>query len=308
LKGAQAGFGGFGIDLEEALRTFMGAFGGGGSIFDDFFGFTTHHRGRERGADLRYDVELTLEEAAAGCAKEVSFTKLDTCPECAGSGARPGSGKTPCSACGGHGVVEQRVQGFFGWSVQRHACPHCGGSGSIVKEPCARCRGDGRIKHKRKISVKIPPGIETGSRLQMQGEGEAGAHGAHAGTLYIIVHVAEHEIFQRHGDDILCEVPLSFTAAALGGTIDIPTLTGRTQLHIPPGTQSGKTFRIRGRGMPNIEGLGHGDQYVRVAIETPVALTEEQKALLCRFAELGGDTSHPLSSSFFAKAKKIFTG
>lgn len=307
--GPGGGFAGFGgIDLEEALRTFMGAFGGGGSIFDDFFGFGGHRRGPERGEDLRYDLEISLEEASAGCTRELSFPRLDFCGDCRGSGAKPGTSRSRCDACGGQGVVEERMQGFFGWQVRRHACPQCGGAGTTAKEACPRCHGEGRVRRKKKMSVKVPPGIETGSRLKIQGEGEAGAHGARPGDLYIVVHVREHDIFQRHGDDILCEVPLGFVTAALGGSVDVPTLGGKVQLTIPAGTQTGRTFRLRGRGMPNVNGMGHGDQYVRVTIETPVDLNEEQKQLLARFAELGGERVHPISSSFFERAKKFFTG
>lgn len=309
LRGGPGGFAGFGgIDLEEALRTFMGAFGGGGSIFDDFFGFSGHRRGSERGEDLRYDLEITLEEAAAGCTREFAFPRLDFCADCRGSGAKPGTARSRCGACGGHGVVEERIQGFFGWQIRRRGCPECGGAGTTAKEPCPRCRGEGRVRRRKKMSVKVPPGIETGSRLKIQGEGEAGAHGARPGDLYIVIHVKEHEIFQRRGDDILCEVPLGFVTAALGGTVDVPTLGGTVQITIPAGTQTGRTFRLRGKGMPDVNGSGRGDQYVRVALETPVDLTEEQKKLLARFAELGGERIHPISSSFLDRAKKFFTG
>jgi len=308
LRGGAGGFGGFGVDLEEALRTFMSAFGGRGSIFDDFFGFTGRHRGPERGSDLRYDLEITLEEAASGCKKEISFPCLGSCPDCGGSGAKEGTSRVACQACGGAGIVERRVQGFFGWSIQRHECPQCAGAGTIARDPCPRCRGEGRVRRKKKIVVHVPPGVELGSRLQVSGEGEAGAHGAATGNLYIIIHVKEHELFQRHGDDILCEVPIGFVTAVLGGAIDVPTISGKAQLTIPPGTQSGKTFRLRGKGMPNVNGLGRGDQYVKVFLEIPVGITDEQKQLLKKFAELGGERLYPMSSSFFAKAKNFFTG
>ncbi len=306
--GGGGGFGGFGVDLEEALHTFMSAFGGGGSIFEDFFGFSGRRRGPERGADLRYDIEITLEEAASGCKKEISFPCLVSCPDCEGSGANKGTSRVACHACGGSGIVERRVQGFFGWSIQRHACAPCAGSGTIAQDPCPRCHGEGRVRHKKKIMVHVPPGVELGSRLQISGEGEAGVHGAETGNLYILIHVKEHELFQRHGDDILCEVPVSFVTAVLGSVIDVPTIGGKVPLTIPPGTQSGKTLRLKGKGMPNVNGLGRGDQYVKVCLETPVGITEEQKRLLEKFAELGGEKLYPMSSSFFAKAKKFFTG
>ncbi|HOE26620.1 MAG: molecular chaperone DnaJ [Candidatus Aureabacteria bacterium] len=309
LRGGPGGFGGFnGIDLEEALRTFMGAFGGGGSIFDNFFGFGGPRRGPARGDDLRHDLEITLEEAASGCTRDFSFPRLDFCGDCRGSGARAGTSRGPCVACGGHGVIEERVSGFFGMQIRRSPCPRCRGEGTTASDPCPRCRGEGRVRRRKKMSVKVPPGIETGSRLKIAGEGEAGAHGARAGDLYIVVHVKEHEIFQRHGDDILCEVPLGFVTAALGGTVDVPTLEGRVRLEVPEGTQTGKTFRLKGKGMPNVNGAGRGDQYVRVMLETPVGMTDEQKALLAKFAELGGERVHPISSSFIERAKKFFTG
>ncbi|MDD5556168.1 MAG: molecular chaperone DnaJ [bacterium] len=310
LRGGAGGPAGFGVDLEEALRTFMGAFGGGGSVFDDFFGFTRRHgpRGAERGDDLRYDLEIGLEEAAAGCTKELSFPRLDFCAECRGTGARGGSGRQTCAACGGAGFVERRVQGFFGWTVRRAHCPRCGGSGGIVKDPCPRCRGEGRAKRRKKISLKVPAGVESGSRMKIAGEGEAGRHGAAAGDLYIVIHVREHDIFQRHGDDILCEVPVSFVTATLGGTVDVPTIAGKASLAVPAGTQSGRVFRLRGKGMPNVNGMGRGDQHVRVVVETPVGLTAEQKELLRRFGALGGANTNPGVSSFFEKAKKFFTG
>ncbi len=307
LKAAPGGFGGFSVDLGEALRTFMGAFGGGGSIFDDFFGFTSNRRGVERGADLRYDVEVELEEAAKGCKKEISFSRLEPCSVCEGSGAKPGTSRSRCPTCDGTGVVERRTQGFFGLNISRHRCSHCDGTGLIVKERCAKCRGEGRVERRKKIAIKIPPGVEMGSRMKIEGEGEAGRHGAEAGDLYIVIHVRQHKIFQRHGDDILCEVPISFAKAALGGHIDIPTLDGKARLNIPEGTQSGKTFRLRGKGVPNIRGFGKGDQYIRVILETPSKLSKEQKELLKRFAELGGERSYPMRSSFLHKAKKFFT-
>jgi molecular chaperone DnaJ len=308
IKAGAGGFGGFAVDLEEALRTFMGAFGGGGSIFDDFFGFGSRRHEPERGADLRYDVEITLEEAARGCSKEISFSRKDPCATCGGGGAKPGTSRSTCPTCGGAGVLERRVQGFFGWNISRHSCPHCDGTGSIAKEPCPQCRGEGRVKRRKKVTVKIPGGVEIGSRMKIQGEGEAGRRGAGAGDLYIVIHVKQHEIFQRHGDDILCEIPISLVKATLGGHIEVPTLNGKMSLKIPAGTQSHKTFRLRGKGVPNIHGLGRGDQYVRVILETPARLSEEQKQLLRKFAELSGEHSYPMRSSFLQKAKNFFTG
>jgi molecular chaperone DnaJ len=308
LKGGGGGFGGFHVDLEEALRTFMGAFGGGGSIFEDFFGFGGGREQRSRGADLRYDLEITLEEAAMGCKREISFAKLDVCDTCKGRGARSESAHTSCDTCGGHGVIERRVPGFFGMSIARQMCPACDGTGQVIKEPCPRCRGEGRLRRKATVAVNVPAGIETGFRLKLTGAGEAGKRSAHAGDLYVVIHVREHDIFQRHGDDVLCEVPISFAVAALGGQIDAPTIFGKERVKIPAGTQTGRTFRLRGKGMPNIRGMGRGDQYVRVIVETPTKLTEDQKELLGNFARLAGEKTHPLSSSFLKKAKRFFAG
>jgi molecular chaperone DnaJ len=312
MAGAGGGFGGFGhVDLEEALRTFMGAFGGGGgggggSIFDSFFGdsgFEERGRGGSiAGSDIRYDMELEFEEAAFGCGKEVEIPKLSTCSACAGEGAEPGTKRVTCKSCGGHGQVRSNA-GFI--SILR-TCGKCGGIGSVIENPCKKCRGEGRIHQKKKISVKVPAGVETGSRLRVNGAGEDGARGGHAGDLYVVIHVKAHELFERHGDDILCEMPISVSVAALGGEVEVPTLEGKAALKIPEGTQGGKIFKLKNKGIANLRGYGRGDQLVRVIVETPMHLSGEQKELLRKFAEISGERHHPIAQSFLEKAKKWF--
>ncbi|MDP8262651.1 MAG: molecular chaperone DnaJ [Candidatus Ancaeobacter aquaticus] len=311
VSGGAGGFGGgggFGIDLEEALRTFMGNFGGGGgggSIFDAFFGDDTQapgKRGAIHGSDIRYDLEIDFEEAAFGTEKTIEIPKLTTCQSCKGEGAEPGTEKTTCKSCGGSGQVTSNA-GFI--NILR-TCGKCGGIGSVIENPCKKCRGDGRIHIKKELSVQVPAGVESGSRLRMTSAGEDGARGGEAGDLYIVIHVKKHEIFERHGDDILCEMPISFTQAALGSAVEIPALEGKTTLKVPEGTQTGKLFRLKGKGITDLRGYGRGDQIVRVVVETPTNLTSEQKSLLTQFAEISGEEVHPISQSFIKKAKKWF--
>src|SRR5580700_3114179 len=252
--------------------------GGGGGIFDEMFGGGQRDGGRD-GSDLRYDLEITLEEAARGVEKEISFRKLVECERCHGNGAEPGS--------------------------KRVTCPTCGGTGTRIEKPCTQCRGEGRSAKTTKLNVRIPAGVETGSRLRSGGNGEAGVQGGSPGDLYIVLTVAEHEIFERQGDSLFCEIPIKFTLATLGGTIEVPTLSGKASLKIPAGTQSGTTFRLRGKGMPHLRGGSQGDQLVRVQIEVPTSLTAEQRKALESFAHLSGDADQPVGRSFFEKAKKF---
>lgn len=303
------GFGGFGFDLEEALRMFNSAFGGSsgfGSIFDDFFGGTTVERekARRRGVSLRYDLEISLKEAALGMETTIQVPRLETCSVCQGTGAKPGTMATTCPTCGGSGQVRYS-QGFF--SV-RQTCNRCRGEGKIVETPCGDCRGEGRVRHRRRISVKVPPGVETGSRLRIAGEGEAGLRGAPPGDLYIVIHVREHEIFERHGNDLLCEVPISLSQAALGAEVAVPTLDGKVKMKIPAGTQTGRVFRLKGKGITHLHGYGKGHQYVRVIVETPTRLNEKQKTILREFAKSGGENNQPLRKNFLEKLKRAFAG
>lgn len=275
--------------------------GGGGGIFEEMFGGGGGDGGRD-GADLRYDLEITLEEAARGVEKEISFRKNMTCERCDGSGAEPGSKKVTCPTCRGAGQV-RRSGGIITFT---QTCPTCGGAGSKVEKPCTACRGEGRTAKSTKLNVRIPPGVDTGSRLRSSGNGEAGLAGGQPGDLYIVLTVKEHELFERQGEDLFCEIPIKFTLAALGGTIEVPTLSGKASLKIPSATQSGTTFRLRGNGMPSLRGGAQGDQLVRVQVEVPTSLTSEQKKILEEFARVSGDAANPTSKSFFEKAKKFF--
>ncbi|HEX3730482.1 MAG TPA: molecular chaperone DnaJ [Opitutaceae bacterium] len=299
-SGGMSGAGGF-HDPFDIFREVFGQ-GGGGGIFDEMFGGGGRRGGGHDGADLRYDLELTLEEAARGLEKEISFRKLVTCERCDGSGAEPGSKRVTCPTCRGAGQI-RRSGGII---VFAQTCPTCGGAGTKVEKPCTACRGEGRVQKTTKLSVRIPPGVDTGSRLRSVGNGEAGGAGGHAGDLYIVLTVKPHELFERQGDDLFCEIPIKFTLATMGGSIELPTLAGKASLKIPASTQSGTTFRLRGKGMPSLRGHGHGDQLVRVHVEVPTALSAEQRKLLEEFARISGDAAEPTSKSFFEKAKKFF--
>ncbi len=301
---ARAGAGGFG-GLGDAFRTFeevLREFGGGFGGVDDFFGGTrTGEFVGERGADLQYELGLTLEEAAYGTEKKISIPRLEQCPECKGSGAKPGTGKTVCPVCQGHGQVRNQV-GFFSLA---QTCSNCRGAGEIIKSPCQKCRGQGRVRHRRDIKVKVPHGIDTGSRLRIVGEGNAGLRGARPGDLYVAIQILPHEIFERHNDDLYCRVPISFSQAALGTEVVVPTLNGKLRMTVPAGTQTGKTFRVRGRGIPHLHGYGRGDEYVEVVVETPTKLTKRQKELLREMAE-SEEEAYPLRKSFINKVKKLW--
>src|ERR1700677_459507 len=295
-----AGAGGF-HDPYDIFREVFGQGGGGGGRFDEMFGGGRRDAGRD-GSDLRYDLEITLEEAAAGVEREITFRKLTSCEHCHDSGAEPGSKRVTCPTCRGSGQV-RRSGGII---VFTQTCPTCGGSGVKIEKPCTVCRGEGRSAKTTKLNVRIPPGVETGSRLRSAGNGEAPAAGGSPGDLYIVLSVKEHELFERQGDDLFCEIPIKFTLATLGGSIEVPTLTGKASLKIPTGTQSGTTFRLRDRGMPSLRDRGHGDQLVRVHVEVPSSLSSEQRQLLEEFAKVSGDAQEPTSKKFFEKAKKFF--
>lgn len=277
--------------------------GGGGGIFDEMFGGGGGGRDSGRdGADLRYDLEITLEEAARGAEKEISFRKNMACERCDGSGAEPGSKRVTCPTCRGAGQI-RRSGGIITFT---QTCPTCGGAGTKIEKPCTVCRGEGRTLKTSKLNVRIPPGVDNGSRLRSSGNGEAGLAGGQPGDLYIVLAVKEHELFERQGDDLFCEIPIKFTLATLGGTIEVPTLFGKASLKIPVGTQSGTTFRLRDKGMPSLRGGRQGDQLVRVHVEVPQSLSPEQRKLLEDFARVSGDAAEPTSKSFFEKAKKFF--
>jgi molecular chaperone DnaJ len=305
--GPRGGFGGGGGGFHDPFDIFREVFGqqagGGGGIFDEFFGGGGGNGGGAgRGSDLRYDLEITLEEAAHGVEREISFRRLGACAHCEGTGAEPGAKRTTCPTCRGAGQVTTS-RGFF---HVRQVCPSCHGTGQRFDKVCTKCGGECRVQETAKIHVRIPPGVDTGSKLRSSGNGEAGVMGGEAGDLYIVVHVKEHEVFERQGDDLFTEIPIKFTLATLGGTIQVPTLQGKATLKIPAGTQSGTTFRLKGRGMPHLRGGAHGDQLIRVHVEVPTSLSSEQRKKLEDFALSCGDADEPVSKSFFEKAKKFF--
>ena len=280
-----------------------------GDIFGDIFGSPRSARGRQmyRGADLTYSIEITLEEAARGTETQIRVPTWDECPTCRGSGAKPGTSAKTCPTCHGSGVVQIR-QGFF--SVQQ-TCPHCRGSGRIIPEPCPTCHGEGRVKRHKTLEIKIPAGIDDGVRIRSSGNGEPGRNGGPPGDLYIEVRVRRHEIFERDGDDLHVHVPVCITTAALGGEIEVPTLDGqKAVIDIPEGTQTGKTFRLRGRGIKGLRSSYPGDLYAHIVVETPVKLTEHQRRLLRELDESfrkGGTKHSPHEKSWFEKARDFFS-
>jgi molecular chaperone DnaJ len=305
MGGPGAGGGGGFHDPFDIFREVFG--GGGGGIFETFFGgggggARRRTDGPQRGSDLRYGMEITLEEAAQGCEREIEYERLTSCKTCSGSGSASGGGKKTCRTCGGAGqVISSR--GFF--QIQQ-TCPDCSGSGETVADPCKACRGVGRVKQNAVVKVKIPAGIEDGSRLRSSGNGDVGAKGGAAGDLYIVVHIRAHEIFEREGNDLHCDMPLAFATAALGGEITVPTIEGKASVKIPAGTQNGTTLRLRGKGMKILGSNSQGDLYVHVQIAVPSKLSTEQKAKLQEFADLIGERGTDAEESFFEKAKKFF--
>ena len=282
--------------FEDLFGDFMGGRGGGGA---------GGARARaSRGSDLRYNLRISLEEAFSGSQKSIRVPTLSACDACNGSGAEGGAEPVTCPTCSGMGKVRAQ-QGFF--TVER-TCPTCGGLGQIVKNPCNVCKGAGRVEKERQLSVNIPAGVETGTRIRLTGEGEAGLRGGPAGDLYIFIDVREHPIFQRDGLDLHCRVPVSFTTAALGGEVEVPTIDGgRSRVKVPAGAQSGKQMRLRGKGMPALRGGGAGDMLIELGVETPVNLTTRQKELLREFESLSQD-NHPEGNSFFSKVKSFWDG
>ncbi|MCX7946220.1 MAG: molecular chaperone DnaJ [Hydrogenophilus sp.] len=289
----------------RAFEEFASAFG---DIFEDLFGSSSRRTRSQvyRGADLRYTLEITLEEAAHGTTKTIRVPSFEICGSCRGTGARPGTAPKLCPSCGGSGQIRIQ-QGFF--SIQQ-TCPECHGSGRVIADPCPECRGSGRIKRQKTLEVKIPAGIDTGMRLRQSGYGEPGINGGPPGDLYVEIQVKPHPVFQRDGDDLHCEMPISIVTAALGGEIEIPTLDGIARIKIPPETQTGQTFRLRGKGIRNVRHHGVGDLYCHVVVETPVNLTERQKELLKEFEAIGRDHlahQQPKSKSWLDRVREFFT-
>lgn len=291
-----AGGPGFGSDFASTFA----------DIFDDLFGMggrRARATGRERGADLRYNIEITLEEAYSGKTAQVRIPTSVTCEACSGSGAKLGSKPKACPTCGGYGKI-RHAQGFF--TLER-TCPSCHGRGQVIDDPCKTCAGSGRLTKERNLSVNVPPGVEDGTRIRLAGEGEAGVRGGPPGDLYIFLSIAPHPFFQRDGADLHCRVPISMVAAALGGGFEVPTIDGgKTRVKIPEGTQSGRRFRLQGKGMPVLRAKQTGDMYVQVAVETPQNLTKRQKELLAEFERQSSEKTQPEAEGFFSRVKDFF--
>lgn len=313
LKGAGGMGGGPGgpgfASMEEALHTFMNAFGGGGmgggdSIFDSFFGFDSRGSSHARkGASKKVSLKISFEDAVTGTEKKISLTQNVTCSKCNGLGANSQQGINTCPSCQGSGQVFQR-QGFFSMSS---TCHQCQGEGKVITDPCSSCDGRGKVKQKRQVKISIPAGVDNGMRLKMSGYGDAGEQGAPSGDLYVFIEVASHDTFQRDGDDVYFDFPITFTEASLGTKKEVPTPHGKSYLlTVPEGSQTGKVLRIKGSGFPNVHGHGTGDLFIRIFVETPVRLSSKQKEILKNFASLEQPENHPSKKSFFGKVKDLF--
>ncbi len=299
--GMGGGRGGFHDPADIFSQVFGGAFGGG---FDEFFGGAGPRKktSKQRGSDLRYDLEITLEEAARGVDKELEIERNIPCAKCSASGSKGSGGVKTCSTCGGRGVVGRQA-GIF---IQQSTCPECRGAGEIVSDPCGDCRGQGRVERETRIKLRIPAGVDTGVRLRSTGNGDAGVRGGASGDLYAFIHVEDHDIFEREGSTLFCEVPLPFSTAALGGELKVPTLDGQSSIKIPAGTQGGTTFRVRDKGIPSLSGGSKGDLNVTVQVEVPTKLSKDQQERLRNFSESIGDQNSPVHQSFLEKAKRFF--
>ncbi|MEW9107807.1 molecular chaperone DnaJ [Cytobacillus gottheilii] len=296
--GGGGGFEGFG-GFEDIFSTF---FGGGGSRRRD-------PNAPRQGADLQYTMTLSFEDAVFGKETSIEIPREEPCDTCDGSGAKPGTKVETCSHCQGSGQLNVEQNTPFGRIVNRRACHHCSGTGKNIKHKCSTCGGDGKVQKRRKINVKIPAGIDDGQQLRVSGQGEPGVNGGPAGDLYVVFAVRSHEFFERDGDDVYCEMPVTFVQAALGDEVEVPTLHGKVKLKVPAGTQTGTKFRLKGKGIPNVRGYGTGDQHIIVKIVTPTKLTEKQKQLLTEFAEVsGGVPQGEHEESFFDKVKRAFKG
>jgi len=303
--------------FDQTYGTDFGGFGdfsGFGDIFDMFFGGgaraqTRTHPSAERGNDLRYDVELTLEEAAHGLDHTFRLTRLETCETCQGSGAQPGTQPETCSLCHGSGQVRQQQQTFLGTQIRITTCPKCHGEGRVIGQPCHTCNGQGRVRKASDKTVHIPPGVDTGMRIRLAGEGDSGLRGGPHGDLYVITHVHKHDIFERRGNDLWCEHKISFSLAALGGSDEVKTIDGPEELHVAPGTQPGEVYTLRGKGMPDPSGGHAGNLNVVVKVETPTHLNDEQKTLLRQFAaSRGEEIREGRGKGFFERVKDAFGG
>jgi molecular chaperone DnaJ len=302
MGGGGGGFGGFHDAADIFAQVFGGSFGG---AFEQFFGAGPRRgraAGKQRGSDLRYDLEITLEEAARGVEKELEIERFVPCETCGAKGSKGSGGVKTCPTCGGRGVIT-RQSGIF---IQQSACPECRGSGETVSDPCGTCRGEGRVQRDSRIKLRIPAGVDTGTRLRSSGNGDAGVRGGEAGDLYVFLHVRDHDVFERDGADLFCEVPLPFTTAALGGELKVPTLEGQHSIRIPAGTQGGTVFRLRDKGIMSLSAKRPGDLHVRVQVEVPTKLSSAQQEKLRDFAASIGQHNSPMQESFFQKAKRFF--
>ena len=298
FRGADFGniFGGRGF--EDILRGF-----GFGGTFADIFG-TRARRRPQRGADLEYPLDITLEEAAKGCEKKINIYHTITCSTCRGSGAKPGTGKRTCPQCQGTGQIRY-TQAFFTFS---QSCPQCRGMGKVIEATCGQCHGRGKVKKASKISLKIPPGVDSGISIRVRGKGEAGELGGPSGDLYVTIRLKPHKIFEREGSDLYCEVSLSFVTVALGGEIEVPILEGKATMKIPSGTQTDRVFRLKGKGVPSLHSHGRGDEYVKVIVQVPARLNEKQKEILREFAKAGGEKLSTSKKGVLDKIKDTFKG
>ena len=294
--------GGFHDPMDLFSQVFGGAFGGG---FEEFFGGGGSRRkgsGKQRGSDLRYDLEISLEEAARGVEKELEIERYVPCDTCGSKGTKGSGGVKVCSSCGGRGVVARQA-GIF---IQQTTCPECRGNGETISDPCSSCKGEGRVQRESRIKLRIPAGVDTGTRLRSSGNGDAGVRGGTAGDLYVFLHVRDHDVFERDDADLFCEVPLPFSVAALGGELKVPSLDGQSAIKIPAGTQGGTVFRLREKGMPSLSNGRRGDLNVRVQVEVPTKLSHDQQEKLRAFSESIGDHNSPMQEGFFQKAKRFF--
>lgn len=301
--GTQGGQGGFG-GAED--------FGGFGDIFDMFFGGGGRRRdpnAPRQGADLQYTMTLGFEEAVFGKDTDIEIPKEENCDTCDGSGAKPGTKPETCSHCNGTGQLNVEQNTPFGRVVNRRVCNHCQGTGKIIPEKCNTCGGTGKVKQRKKIHLNIPAGIDEGQQIRVPGQGEPGVNGGPAGDLYVVMQVQTHEFYEREGDNIYCEMPITFTQAGLGDEVEIPTVHGKVKLKVPAATQNGKMFRLKGKGVPNVRGYGHGDQHVMIRVVTPTNLTDRQKELLREFNEISGDQpTDEQHGTFFQRVKRAFKG
>ena len=299
--GGRSNGGGFHDPMDVFSQMFGGAFGGG---FEEFFGGGSSRKGsgKQRGSDLRYDLEISLEEAARGVEKELEIERFVPCEPCGAKGSKGSGGIRACTTCGGRGVVARQA-GIF---IQQSPCPECRGAGETVSDPCPSCKGDGRVQRDSRIKLRIPAGVDTGTRLRSSGNGDAGVRGGSAGDLYVFLHIREHDVFERDDADLFCTVPLPFSVAALGGELKVPSLDGQSSIKIPAGTQGGTVFRLREKGMPTLSSGRRGDLNVTVQVEVPTKLSSEQQEKLREFSESIGDHNSPMQEGFFEKAKRFF--